>query len=131
MTHLIYWRQDEHNNLMLWSRCSFCPKFKTLIQLSGHEKSHTKPYLCMLCNWPFSSLYAVRKHMTSHEEGINGKTPLKFQCDMCGPSYACSFALKDHLKIHAHNIPPAPGCKTSLMNHQVTYHELVSILLND
>jgi len=50
--------------------------------------------------------------MTSHEEGISGKAPLKFQCDMCGASYARSFALKDHRKIHAHNIPPVPGGKT-------------------
>jgi hypothetical protein len=50
--------------------------------------------------------------MASHEEGISGKVPLKFQCDVCGASYARSFALKDHLKIHAHNIPPATAGKT-------------------
>jgi hypothetical protein len=44
--------------------------------------------------------------MASHEEGISGKDPLKFQCHVCGASYARRFALKDHLKTHGHNIPP-------------------------
>jgi hypothetical protein len=45
--------------------------------------------------------------MESHEEGSTGKAPLKFQCDVCGASYARRFALRDHVKVHGHNIPSA------------------------
>ncbi|PNF16164.1 hypothetical protein B7P43_G01101 [Cryptotermes secundus] len=93
-------------------KCPSCPKkFNTLIQLLGHKNSHTKPYSCVECNRPFSSLYAVRKHMESHEEGNSGKVPLKFQCDVCGASYARRFALKDHLKVHGPNIPSTAADK--------------------
>lgn len=32
-------------------KCPSCPKtFKTLVQLGGHKKSHTKPFHCTVCN---------------------------------------------------------------------------------
>ncbi|XP_050302627.1 oocyte zinc finger protein XlCOF6-like isoform X3 [Anthonomus grandis grandis] len=85
--------QKTHSDVRNY-KCPYCPKaFKTIVQLAGHKNSHTKPFSCKECNRPFSSLYAVRAHMETHKRNNN----LKFECWICGASYARSFALKDHL----------------------------------
>ncbi|KAH8347895.1 hypothetical protein KR084_002199, partial [Drosophila pseudotakahashii] len=97
--------------------CDACPKtFRTSVQLYAHKNTHTKPYQCAVCNRPFSSLYAVRNHMLTHnddkEKGsagdstpnskngkpAKGQAAGKFYCSTCGAEYARLFSLRLHMK---------------------------------
>ncbi|KAH8237251.1 hypothetical protein KR038_008340, partial [Drosophila bunnanda] len=97
--------------------CDVCSKsFRTSVQLYAHKNTHTKPYQCVVCNRPFSSMYAVRIHMQTHEEekskgngkGVQATTKSqqsagKFWCSSCGAEYARLFALRLHMKT-AHDL---------------------------
>ncbi|XP_017050303.1 zinc finger protein 2 homolog [Drosophila ficusphila] len=97
--------------------CDVCPKsFRTSVQLYAHKNTHTKPYQCVVCNRPFSSMYAVKNHMQTHKDerskGSVGARTLalksgqparnqlggKFCCSICGAEYARIFALRLHMK---------------------------------
>ncbi|XP_017024914.1 zinc finger protein ZFP2 [Drosophila kikkawai] len=92
--------------------CDVCSKsFRTSVQLYAHKNTHTKPYQCVVCNRPFSSMYAVRIHMQTHEDekskgngkGVQASTKSqpsagKFWCSSCGAEYARMFALRMHMK---------------------------------
>ncbi|XP_071440242.1 zinc finger protein 235-like [Hetaerina americana] len=85
-------------------KCPFCPKaFKTMVHLSGHKKTHTKPFLCTECNRRFASLYSMKSHMESHK---TGKNSFRYRCFVCGASYARSFALHAHLSTHGPSDAP-------------------------
>ncbi|XP_046405915.1 zinc finger protein 226-like [Ischnura elegans] len=85
-------------------QCPFCPKaFKTMVHLSGHKKTHTKPFLCSECNRRFASLYSMKAHMESHK---TGKNSFRYRCFVCGASYARSFALHAHLMTHGPSDAP-------------------------
>lgn len=76
-------------------KCPFCHKsFKTSVQLAGHKNTHTKPFVCSICQRPFSALYSVKNHMATHKSGEPNR--LKFVCDFCGASYAREFSLNIH-----------------------------------
>ncbi|KAG5670557.1 hypothetical protein PVAND_000811 [Polypedilum vanderplanki] len=76
-------------------KCESCPKkFKTLVQLIGHRKTHTKPFSCQICKRTFSALYAVKNHMITHN---NENSNLKMKCKLCGAQYGRETALKDHI----------------------------------
>lgn len=77
-------------------KCPHCPKsFKTSVQLAGHKNTHTKPFSCNFCQRVFSSLYAAKNHIATHQKGGGS---LKFECQICGVTYARSHALNDHVK---------------------------------
>ncbi|EDW00697.1 GH21026 [Drosophila grimshawi] len=94
--------------------CDSCPKsFRTSVQLYAHKNSHTKPYQCAVCNRPFSSLYAVKAHMSTHKTNDaksagnqvtkSQNMSNKYWCVTCGAEYARPFALRLHMKAsHGH-----------------------------
>ncbi|XP_017081593.1 zinc finger protein 260 isoform X2 [Drosophila eugracilis] len=102
--------------------CDSCPKsFRTSVQLYAHKNTHTKPYQCAICNRPFSSMYAVKNHMQTHNDdksvgGASSRTTSvksgqltksqtvgKHYCSTCGAEYARLFALRVHMK-SAHGV---------------------------
>ncbi|KAH8272881.1 hypothetical protein KR018_006661 [Drosophila ironensis] len=103
-------------------QCDICAKtFRTSVQLYGHKNSHTKPFLCVVCNRPFASLYAVKSHMQTHDENGSSKAGAgagagpsaksqssgKFWCSTCGAEYARLFPLRLHMKA-AHGLTDSP-----------------------
>ncbi|XP_037949908.1 zinc finger protein 260-like [Teleopsis dalmanni] len=87
-------------------KCDKCGKgYRTSVQLCMHKHTHNKPVNCTVCNRPFATLYAVKLHMKTHEQGTKLNENLKHSCKICGAAYARAFALTYHMT-DQHNIEP-------------------------
>lgn len=64
------------------------------MQLAGHKNTHTKKFICTICQRRFSTLFDIKKHKKSHE---NGGGSLKYSCSICGASYARKLSYNNHL----------------------------------
>ncbi|XP_030375219.1 zinc finger protein 2 [Scaptodrosophila lebanonensis] len=105
-SHQVYSHHLSSHSTERQYACDACGKaFRTSVQLYAHKNTHTKPFQCVICSRPFSSLYAVKAHMASHEKtgsedgkGTSSGGSGKFSCVECGAEYARPFGLRLHMK---------------------------------
>jgi len=83
-------------------KCQFCSKqFRSLAQLSQHERCHTgeKPFVCEFCRKSFRQ----KAHLTTHLRIHTGDRP--FVCNLCGKGFIQSQHLKNHTRLHTGEKP--------------------------
>ncbi|CAJ0960894.1 unnamed protein product [Ranitomeya imitator] len=100
-------------------------------QLKVHLLSHTeeqRPYKCQVqgCDWSFTTLYKLKRHLQSHDK----QRP--FSCDAlgCGKRFTTVYNLKAHLRAHEQeNLYRCDSCgeafntTTKLSAHRRTHFE--------
>lgn len=84
-------------------KCDLCPrKFKVLVQIKAHMKTHLKPWSCKICHKKFSESRYFSEHVLGHEN----QNP--FSCKICDSSYTRKTSLWRHMKTahsEARNFP--------------------------
>ncbi|XP_058177159.1 zinc finger protein 595-like [Anopheles ziemanni] len=92
-------------------QCATCGKsFATRSHLLAHENVHTQAliYACAHCDEKFANKTAKQKHIArKHGPPV---APTKHLCLTCGKAFNSIFYLRDHLKLHADEMPYSCHC---------------------
>ncbi|KFB49598.1 Zinc finger protein 208 [Anopheles sinensis] len=96
-------------------QCATCGKsFATRSHLSAHENVHTKAliYACAHCDEKFANKTAKQKHILREHASVEtrAKSATKHVCLTCGKAFYSIFYLRDHLKLHADDMPHKCHC---------------------
>jgi len=115
--------------------CIYVAKTKNI--LNQHQKTHTKPYRCEVCDKRFGKLIQMKNHRL-----IKHENPNAFKCHVCSKTLRKKESLKNHLMTHEEKrVKPFKcqrcqklfGYEQSLKNHELTFHSgellLVKILI--
>ncbi|XP_037936677.1 transcription factor grauzone-like [Teleopsis dalmanni] len=113
--------------------CSYCNKgFVLESKLRIHIRNvHTKNNcVCEICGKWFRHQYALKNHMSKHDESSGAK--LKWQCNQCNAVLSTKFSLGRHIRVAHHDGSTAYICaecgkvslnKEALRAHKKYVHE--------
>ncbi|XP_043200930.1 zinc finger protein 574-like [Amphibalanus amphitrite] len=76
--------------------CDVCGKLFTRHGLWSHLKTHSKPFLCVVCGQSFSS----KQHLKNHQVSQHEPTAAEHVCHECGRAFTQRVHLVSHMRLH-------------------------------